>query len=106
MRFLLKSKEEMEKEEEEIIKSINETPTQKAAKRRRMREQAKEAKDLKKKLEVVADEDDDVFVEATPIGTKVPVLVNVTRLQVEEESEMSLKLLRFIRQQLLEYQQE
>nr|GFC20710.1 hypothetical protein [Tanacetum cinerariifolium] len=74
MRFLLKSKEEMEKEEEEIIKSINETPAQKAAKRRRLREQAKEAKDLKKQLEVVADEDDDVFVEATPIGTKVPVV--------------------------------
>nr|GFD40663.1 hypothetical protein [Tanacetum cinerariifolium] len=33
MKFLLKSKEEMEKEEEEIIKSINETPAQKAAKR-------------------------------------------------------------------------
>nr|GEZ85167.1 hypothetical protein [Tanacetum cinerariifolium] len=32
-------------------------------------------------------------------------LVNVTRLQVEEESEMSLELLRFIRQQLQEYQQ-
>nr|GFB33051.1 hypothetical protein [Tanacetum cinerariifolium] len=48
MRFLLKSKKEMEKEEEEIIKSINETPAQKAAKRRRLHEQAKEAKDLKK----------------------------------------------------------
>nr|GFA03462.1 hypothetical protein [Tanacetum cinerariifolium] len=69
------SKEEMEKEEEEeIIKSINKTPAQKAAKRRRLHEQAKEAKDLKKQLEVVADEDDDVFVEATPIGTKVPVV--------------------------------
>nr|GEZ76180.1 ribonuclease H-like domain-containing protein [Tanacetum cinerariifolium] len=33
-------------------------------------------------------------------------LVNVTRLQVEEESEMSLELLRFTRQQLQEYQQE
>nr|GEX20115.1 hypothetical protein [Tanacetum cinerariifolium] len=32
-------------------------------------------------------------------------LVNVTRLQEEEESEMSLELLRFIRQQLQEYQQ-
>nr|GFC50830.1 hypothetical protein [Tanacetum cinerariifolium] len=52
MRFLLKSKEEMEKEEEEIIKSINKTPAQKAAKRRRLREQAKEAKDLKKQLEI------------------------------------------------------
>nr|GFB83115.1 hypothetical protein [Tanacetum cinerariifolium] len=74
MRFLLKSKEEMEKEQEEIIKSINETPAQKAAKRRRLCEQAKEAEDLKKQLEVVADEDDDVFVKATPIGTKVPVV--------------------------------
>nr|GFB74820.1 hypothetical protein [Tanacetum cinerariifolium] len=36
MRFLLKSKEEIEKEEEEIIKSINETPAQKAPKRRRL----------------------------------------------------------------------
>nr|GFB38628.1 hypothetical protein [Tanacetum cinerariifolium] len=70
----ISSKEEMETEEEEIIKSINEIPAQKAAKRKRLREQAKEAKDLKKQLEVVADEDDDVFVEATPIGTKVPVV--------------------------------
>nr|GFD31426.1 hypothetical protein [Tanacetum cinerariifolium] len=74
MRFMLKSQEEIEKEEEEIIKSINETPAQKAAKRRRLREQAKEAEDLKKQLEVVADKDDDMFVEATPIGTKVPVV--------------------------------
>nr|GEZ08836.1 hypothetical protein [Tanacetum cinerariifolium] len=36
MRFLLKIKEETEKEEEEIIKSINETPAQKVAKRRRL----------------------------------------------------------------------
>nr|GFB54063.1 hypothetical protein [Tanacetum cinerariifolium] len=33
-------------------------------------------------------------------------LVNVARLQVKKESEMSLELLRFTRQQLLEYQQE
>nr|GFB03212.1 hypothetical protein [Tanacetum cinerariifolium] len=68
------SREEMEKEEEEIIKSINETPAQKAAKRRRLHEQAKEDEDLKKQLEVVVDEDDDEFVEATPIGRKVPVV--------------------------------
>nr|GFC97182.1 hypothetical protein [Tanacetum cinerariifolium] len=128
--------------------------------------QAKEDENLKKQLEVVADEYDDVFVEATPIGIKnmfektdaqdviwrsqqtehgkalvkswklltscgvhiitftttmfvllvvkkyplsrftLEQLVNVARLQVEEESEMSLELLRFTRQQLLEYQQE
>nr|GEW08301.1 hypothetical protein [Tanacetum cinerariifolium] len=54
--------------------TINETPAQKAAKRRRLREQAKEDEDLKKQLEVVVDKDDDVFIEATPIGRKVPVV--------------------------------
>nr|GFA52067.1 hypothetical protein [Tanacetum cinerariifolium] len=96
-----KSREEMEEEGEEIIKSINETPAQKAAKRRKLHEQAKEDEDLKKQLEVVDDEDDVMFIEATPIGRKV----NVVRLKVEEESEMSLELLRFTRQQLQEYQQ-
>nr|GEX41590.1 hypothetical protein [Tanacetum cinerariifolium] len=198
MRFLFKSREEMEAEDQEIIKSINETPAQKAAKRRKLGEEAQEAKDLMKRLEIVQDEDDDVFVDTTPLAQKVPVvdyqivvidnkprykiiraddthqlyisfttllknfdredletlwrmsvhglalvkrwklltscgvhvitlstvqlfllverryplsrftleqLVNVPRLQVEEESEMSLELLRFTRQQLQEYQQ-
>nr|GFC36895.1 hypothetical protein [Tanacetum cinerariifolium] len=97
-------------------------------KQRKLSEEAQEAEDLRKHLEVVEDEDDDVFVEATPLASKVPVvdyqivlidnkprypllrftleqLVNVTRLQVEEESEISLELLRFTRQQLQEYQQ-
>nr|GFB85921.1 hypothetical protein [Tanacetum cinerariifolium] len=47
----------------------------------RLREQAKEAEDLKKQLEVVADEDDDMFVEATPIGTKSNV--NAARLELK-----------------------
>nr|GFA18291.1 hypothetical protein [Tanacetum cinerariifolium] len=144
----------MEEEDQEIIKSINETPAQKAAKRRKLSEEAQEAEDLKKRLEVVDDEDDDVFIEATPLARKtmfkkpdgqdavwksqrsvhglalvkswklltscsvhiitlltiqlillvkriyplsrftLEQLVNVTRLQVEEESKMSLELLR------------
>nr|GEV59406.1 retrovirus-related Pol polyprotein from transposon TNT 1-94 [Tanacetum cinerariifolium] len=68
------AEEEIEEEDEEIIKSINETPAQKAAKRRKLHEQAKEDEDLKKQLEVVDDEDDDVFIEATPIGRKVPIV--------------------------------
>nr|GFB64768.1 hypothetical protein [Tanacetum cinerariifolium] len=107
----------MEEEDQKIIKSINETPTQKAAKRRKLGKEAQEAEDLRKNLEVVDDEDDDVFIEATPLARKVPVvdyqivlvdnkpryplsrftleqLVNVTRLQVEKESEMYLELLR------------
>nr|GFC09936.1 hypothetical protein [Tanacetum cinerariifolium] len=62
LKFLFKSKEEIEKEDEKIIKSINETPVQKAAKRRKLSEEAQEANDLKKRLEIVQDEDDDVKV--------------------------------------------
>nr|GEW36784.1 putative reverse transcriptase domain-containing protein [Tanacetum cinerariifolium] len=74
MRFLFKSREEIEEEDQEIIKSINETPAQKAAKRRKLSEEAQEAEDLKKRLEVVDDEDDDVFLKATPLARKVPVI--------------------------------
>nr|GEX96767.1 retrovirus-related Pol polyprotein from transposon TNT 1-94 [Tanacetum cinerariifolium] len=74
MKFLFKSREEIEEEDQEIIKSINETPAQKAAKRRKLSEEAQEAEDLKKRLEVVDDEDDDVFLEATPLTRKVPVV--------------------------------
>nr|GFA46552.1 hypothetical protein [Tanacetum cinerariifolium] len=74
MKFLFKSREEMEKEDEDIIKSINETPVQKAAKRRKLSEEAQEADDLRRRLEIVQDEDDDVFVEAIPLAQKVPVV--------------------------------
>nr|GEY31639.1 hypothetical protein [Tanacetum cinerariifolium] len=74
MRFLFKSREEMEEEDQEVLKSINETPAQKAAKRRKLSEEAQEAEDLKKRLEVVDDEDDDVFIETTPLARKVPVM--------------------------------
>nr|GEW34064.1 hypothetical protein [Tanacetum cinerariifolium] len=63
-------REEIEKEDEEFIKSINETPAQKAAKRRKLSEEAQEADDLRKSLEIIQDEDDDVFVEATPLAQK------------------------------------
>nr|GFA22406.1 hypothetical protein [Tanacetum cinerariifolium] len=126
---------------------------------KKLSEEAQEADNLRGRLEIVQDEDDDVFVEAIPLAQKVPVvdyqrnqksvhglalvkrwklltscgvhviilstvqlfllvekryplsrftleqLVNVARLQDEEESEMSLELLIFTRQQLLEYQQ-
>nr|GEZ97650.1 copia protein [Tanacetum cinerariifolium] len=45
-----------------------------AAKRRKLSEEAQEADDLKKRLEIVQDADDDVFVEATPLAQKVPVV--------------------------------
>nr|GEZ23795.1 hypothetical protein [Tanacetum cinerariifolium] len=95
MRFLFKSREEMEKEKEEIIKSINETPAYKAVKRRKQNEEAQklneeaqrqseeaqrltkeaqEADDLRGHLEIVPNEDDDVFVEAVPLAQKAPIV--------------------------------
>nr|GFD41599.1 hypothetical protein [Tanacetum cinerariifolium] len=74
----------------EIIKSINETPAQKAAKRRKLSEKAQEVDNLRGRLEIVPEEDDDVY----PLSRfTLEQLVNVARLQAEEESEMSLSFL-------------
>nr|GEY02713.1 putative ribonuclease H-like domain-containing protein [Tanacetum cinerariifolium] len=69
--FLLKSKEQLEEEVNKALESINETLAQKVAKRRKLNE---EVKDLKRHLEIVPDEDDDVYTEATPLARKVPVV--------------------------------
>nr|GEV99136.1 putative ribonuclease H-like domain-containing protein [Tanacetum cinerariifolium] len=61
----------MEEEESRALQSINETPTQKAAMRRKLNE---EMKDLKRNLEIVPDEDDDVYTGATTLARKVPVV--------------------------------
>nr|GEU39829.1 reverse transcriptase domain-containing protein [Tanacetum cinerariifolium] len=68
-----KAKEDpvLEEEESREIQSINENPTQKAAKKRKLNE---EVEDLKRNLEIVPDEDDDVYTEATPLARKVPVV--------------------------------
>nr|GFA42699.1 hypothetical protein [Tanacetum cinerariifolium] len=91
----LKNTKEMEKEDKEIIKSINETPAQKAAKKRKQNEEAQkqrkeaqrlseeaqkktdeaqEADDLKGHLEIVPNKDDDVFVEAVPLAQKALIV--------------------------------
>nr|GEW40550.1 hypothetical protein [Tanacetum cinerariifolium] len=69
--FLLKTKEKMEEEERKALQRINETPAQRAAKRRKLNE---EVEDLKIHLEIVPDEDDDVYTEATSLARKVPVV--------------------------------
>nr|GEW17663.1 hypothetical protein [Tanacetum cinerariifolium] len=63
--------EQIEEEENRAIESINETPAQKAAKKRKLNE---EVEDLKHHLDIVLDEDDDVYTEATPLSRKVPVV--------------------------------
>nr|GEW29984.1 reverse transcriptase domain-containing protein [Tanacetum cinerariifolium] len=95
------------------LQSINETPAQKAAKGRKLNE---EVEDLKIHLEIVPDEDDAVYTEATPLARKLILLVerryllsrftldqmlNAVRSRVEEESEMSLELLSAAKQKLM-----
>nr|GEX94783.1 hypothetical protein [Tanacetum cinerariifolium] len=69
--FLLKTKEQMEEEESRALQTINETPTEKAAKKRRLNE---EVEDLKRHLEIMTNEDDDEYPKATLLARKVPVV--------------------------------
>nr|GEV99560.1 hypothetical protein [Tanacetum cinerariifolium] len=57
----------MEEEESRALQTINETLAEKAAKRRKLNEEVEE---LKRHLEIMPDEDDDVYTEATPLARK------------------------------------
>nr|GFD18412.1 hypothetical protein [Tanacetum cinerariifolium] len=46
----------------------------KAAKRRRLNQEDKDVEEIKQHLEIVLDEDDEVYTEATPLARKVPVV--------------------------------
>nr|GEX09432.1 hypothetical protein [Tanacetum cinerariifolium] len=75
-KYVRKLQEEINKEHEEAYKNIdwNAALDHKAAKRRKLSEKAQEAEDIRKRLEIVQDEDDDVFVEATLLAQKVPIV--------------------------------
>nr|GFD11596.1 hypothetical protein [Tanacetum cinerariifolium] len=53
------------------LQKLNETPAERAAKRRKLDEEVEE---LKRHLQIVPNEDDDVYTEATPLAQKVPVV--------------------------------
>nr|GEU58611.1 hypothetical protein [Tanacetum cinerariifolium] len=109
--FILKTKEHMEEEERRAIQSINETPAQKAAKRKKLNE---EVEDLKRHLEIMPDEDDDTrwtsssleesndCLWSSEVERRYPLsrftldqMLNAVRLRVEEQSEIFLELLSF-----------
>nr|GFA50540.1 hypothetical protein [Tanacetum cinerariifolium] len=69
----------MEEEENKALQSINETPAEKVAKRRKLNE---EVKDLKRHLEIVPDEDGNVYTEATPLARKAVERFKVTYMSV------------------------
>nr|GFB59080.1 hypothetical protein [Tanacetum cinerariifolium] len=65
--FFLKKKEQIEEDKNRTLQMINETPAEKAAKRRKLNE---EVEDLKIHLQIMPNEDDDVYTEATPLARK------------------------------------
>nr|GEW89961.1 Gag-Pol polyprotein [Tanacetum cinerariifolium] len=69
--YLKNTKEQMEEEERRALQTINETLAKKADKRRKLNEKVE---DLKRHIEIVPDEDDDVYIEATPLARNVPVV--------------------------------
>nr|GEU34375.1 hypothetical protein [Tanacetum cinerariifolium] len=69
--FLQKIKEQIDKEESRALKRIIKTPAEKAAKRQKLDEEVEE---LKRHLHIVPNKEDDVYIEATPLARKVPII--------------------------------
>nr|GEV20513.1 uncharacterized mitochondrial protein AtMg00810-like [Tanacetum cinerariifolium] len=69
--FLQKTKEHMDKEDSRALKRLNESQEDKAAKKQKLDEEVEE---LKRHLQIVPNDEDDVYTEATPLARKVPVI--------------------------------
>nr|GEV13016.1 hypothetical protein [Tanacetum cinerariifolium] len=109
--FLEKGEKELKEEASKQSKRKSKTSKEKAAKKQKLDEEVEE---LKTHLQIVPNDEDDVYTEATPLALKMILLVerryplirftleqmlNNVRLEVEEKSEVSLELLRFVRRQ-------
>nr|GEV69224.1 putative ribonuclease H-like domain-containing protein [Tanacetum cinerariifolium] len=69
--FLENTKEEMEEEDSRALKRANESQTKKAAKKQKLDEEVAE---LKRHLQIVTNDEDDVYTKAIPLARKVPVV--------------------------------
>nr|GEW52774.1 putative ribonuclease H-like domain-containing protein [Tanacetum cinerariifolium] len=69
--FLEKTNEQMEEEDSKALKRISESQENKAAKRQKINEEVKE---LRRHLQIVPNDEDAVYTEATPFAFKVPVV--------------------------------
>nr|GEX91189.1 putative ribonuclease H-like domain-containing protein [Tanacetum cinerariifolium] len=67
---------QIDEEESRALKRINETPAEIAAKRKKLDEEVEE---LKRHLQIVPNDDDDVYTEATLLVRKVPVLTTKSK---------------------------
>nr|GEY21309.1 hypothetical protein [Tanacetum cinerariifolium] len=122
--FLLKTKEHIEEDENRALQKLNETPAERAAKRRKLDEEIwktrrNEHGPAKVKGWKLLESCGVQIITFTStqlillVERKYPLtrftldrMLNAVRLEVEEESEVSLELLRFIRQQHQEGQLE
>nr|GEW51976.1 hypothetical protein [Tanacetum cinerariifolium] len=69
--FLVKLKEQMEEEDSKALKRKVESLKDKAAKKQKLDEEVDE---LRKHIQMVPNDDDDVYTKATPLALKVPVV--------------------------------
>nr|GEY45980.1 hypothetical protein [Tanacetum cinerariifolium] len=69
--FLEKTKEQIKEEDNRALKRTSESLKEKAAKKQKLDEEVEE---LKKHLQIVPNNDDDVYTKATPLALKVPVV--------------------------------
>nr|GEY67876.1 glutamic acid-rich protein-like [Tanacetum cinerariifolium] len=69
--FLEKTKEQMEEKDNRALKRTSESQAEKVTKKQKLDEEVEE---LKKHLQIVPNDEDDVYTEATPLARKVPVV--------------------------------
>nr|GEV64316.1 hypothetical protein [Tanacetum cinerariifolium] len=69
--FLEKSEKELEEEASRALKRKTESSEEKAVKKQKLDEEVEE---LRKHLQIVPNNEDDVYIEATPLALKVPVV--------------------------------
>nr|GEV71680.1 hypothetical protein [Tanacetum cinerariifolium] len=69
--FLEKTREQMEKEDIKALKRTSESRAKKEAKKHKLDEEVEE---LKRHLQIVSNDEDDLYTEATPLARKVPVV--------------------------------
>nr|GEX39143.1 putative ribonuclease H-like domain-containing protein [Tanacetum cinerariifolium] len=69
--FLEKTKEQMEEEDNKALKRASESQAEEASKKQKLDE---EVAKLKKHLQIVPNDEDDVYTEAIPLARKVPIV--------------------------------
>nr|GEY91509.1 hypothetical protein [Tanacetum cinerariifolium] len=70
--FLEKTREQMKEEHSKAPNRTSESQAEKAAKKQKLDEEVEE---LKRHLQIVPNDDDDVYIEAIPLALKVPVVI-------------------------------